>query len=196
VSDFAIPDSLQALLMARIDRLDAEAKATLQMASVIGRSFYYRILQAISDSAMALDKDLRSLERVELLKEAGRQPELEYIFRHELARDAAYATILNRKRREFHLRVAKAMETLFSDRLEEHAHRLAQHFELAGEDEYAMNYYTMAGDAAASVNAGAEALVHFSHALDAARRLGAPGNAIALLEAKRAALEVNRAVAL
>lgn len=185
LSDFAIPDSLQALLVARIDRLDEEAKATLQMASVIGRSFYYRILQAISDSAIELDKDLRSLQRVELLREAGRQPELEYMFRHELARDAAYATILNRKRREFHLRVAKAIETLFADRLEGQAHRLAQHFELAGDDERAKFYYAMAGEVAQQVNANAEALAHFARAIAAARRLGDPEHEIAALAAKR-----------
>jgi len=185
LSDFAIPDSLQALLVSRIDRLDEEARSTLQMASVIGRSFYYRILQAISDSAIALDKDLRSLQRVELLREAGRQPELEYMFRHELARDAAYATILNRKRREFHLRVAKAIETLFVDQLEGQAHRLAQHFELAGDDERAKHYYEMAGDVAQQVNANAEALAHFGRAIAAAKRLGDPEHEIAALAAKR-----------
>jgi len=188
-ADIAIPDSLQALLMARIDRLDDETRSTLQMASVIGRSFYYRILQAISDSALALDKHLRSLERVELLREAGRMPELEYIFKHELARDAAYATILNRRRRAFHLRVAEAIETLFGDRLEEHAHRLAQHFEQAGEDARAMKYYEMAGEVAAAIHAATEGVAHYSRALDAARRAGAGDDDIARIEARRSALE-------
>jgi class 3 adenylate cyclase len=192
VTDLAIPDSLQALLMARIDRLGDEAKSTLQMASVIGRAFYYRILQAISDSAMALDKDLRALERVELLKEAGRQPELEYIFKHELARDAAYATILNRKRREFHLRVARAMETIFAGHIEEHAHRLAQHFEMAREDGAALTYYTMAGETAASIGAVAEAVTNFSKALVIAERQGAPAETIARLEMKSLRPEMAR----
>ena len=183
-AEIAIPDSLQALLMARIDRLDEEAKSTLQMASVIGRSF--------SDSAMALDKHLRSLERVELLREAGRMPELEYIFKHELARDAAYATILNRRRRAFHLRVAEAIEQLFSGRLEEHAHRLAQHFEQAGEDERAMKYYEMAGEVAAGIHAHAEGVAHYARALEAARRAGAPAQELARLEAARLALDADR----
>ncbi|MEO6396043.1 MAG: adenylate/guanylate cyclase domain-containing protein [Devosia sp.] len=191
VTDLAIPDSLQALLMARIDRLGEEAKSTLQMASVIGRAFYYRILEAISNSAMALDKDLLALERVELLREAGRQPELEYIFKHELARDAAYATILNRKRREFHLRVARAMESLFADHLEEHAHRLAQHFEAAREDQPMMDYYIMAGDAAASIGADTEAAAHYAKALEAARRAGASDDLIAKIEVKRLPLAVT-----
>jgi class 3 adenylate cyclase len=195
VADIAIPDSLQALLMARIDRLDEETKSTLQMASVIGRSFYYRILQAISDSALALDKHLRSLERVELLREAGRMPELEYIFKHELARDAAYATILNRKRRAFHLQVAEAIEQLFAGRLEEHAHRLAQHFEQAGDDQRAMKYFEMAADVAAAIHAHAEGAAHYARALEAARRIGAPTEDTARLEARRLALEETRAPA-
>ena len=80
LADIAIPDSLQALLMARMDRLDSEAKATLQLASVIGRSFYRRILDKTSDSTVLLDKHLSDLERVELIREQGRLPELEYIF--------------------------------------------------------------------------------------------------------------------
>ncbi|OEO31051.1 hypothetical protein VW23_018355 [Devosia insulae DS-56] len=103
----------------------------------------------------------------------------------QLARDAAYATILNRKRREFHLRVAKAIETLFADRLEGQAHRLAQHFELAGNDERAKLYYAMAGEVAQQVNANAEALAHFARAIAAARRLGDPEHEIAALAARQ-----------
>ena len=186
VQDIPIPDSLQALLMARIDRLDEQTKSTLQAASVIGRAFYYRILETISDSAIALDKQMISLERVELLREAGRVPELEYMFKHDLARDAAYGSMLNRKRREFHLRVGEAMEQLFHDRLEEHAHRLAQHFHLAGDNERAVRYFTMAGEAAEALHATAESAAHFGQALDAARALG-HAELIASLEARRSA---------
>ena len=183
VAEIPIPDSLQALLMARIDRLDEQTKSTLQAASVIGRAFYYRILESISDSALALGKQMLSLERAELLREAGRVPELEYMFKHDLARDAAYGSMLNRKRREFHKRVAEAMETIFRDQLEEHAHRLAQHFELAGDHERAVRYFTMAGEVAEALHATAESSVHFGHALAAAQQLGDRA-AIARLEAK------------
>jgi predicted ATPase len=185
-ADIPIPDSLQALLMARIDRLDEQTKSTLQAASVIGRAFYYRILENISDSAMALGKQMLSLERAELLREAGRVPELEYMFKHDLARDAAYNTILNRKRREFHKRVAEAMETIFGDRLEEHAHRLGQHFSLAGEHERALHYFTMAGEVADALHAKEESSAHFGLALAAARQLGDAG-AIARLEPRAGA---------
>ena len=184
VEEIPIPDSLQALLMARIDRLDEQTKSTLQAASVIGRAFYYRILETISESAIALDKQLVSLERAELLREAGRVPELEYMFKHDLARDAAYNTILNRKRREFHRQVAEAIEKLFADRLEEHAHRLAQHYLLAGDNEKAVKYFTMAGEAAAAVHAISDSAMHYSNAINAARALGNDG-LIANLEARK-----------
>ena len=186
VAEIPIPDSLQALLMARIDRLDEQTKSTLQAASVIGRAFYYRILETISDSAITLDKQMLSLERAELLREAGRVPELEYMFKHDLARDAAYGSMLNRKRREFHLRVGEAMETLFHDRLEEHAHRLGQHFLLAGDHERAVRYFTMAGEAAEGLHATEESAAHFGQALDSARALG-HAELIAGLEARKGA---------
>jgi class 3 adenylate cyclase len=185
IDQIGIPDNVQALIMARIDRLDAEAKTTLQMAAVIGRSFYRRILLAISESAMEIDRNLSALERVELLSESARMPELEYMFRHELARDAAYATILNRRRREFHLRVAEAIESLFQDRLEEFAHRLAYHFELAGEWPRALTYYEMAADVAENLHALDESAGHLAHALDAAGRFDAEPDVVERLEAKQ-----------
>ena len=173
VDDIAIPDTLQALLMARIDRLDRESRATMQMASVIGRSFYRRILEGISDSAMTLDRHLVALQRVDLVNEASRVPELEYIFKHELTRDAAYNTILNRKRRELHRRVAEAIETLFPDRLTEHAHRLAVHNEVAGDLDRALHYRLMAAEGAVAMGASGDAAVHFAAAADAGERSGA-----------------------
>ena len=110
------------------------------------------------------------------------------MFKHELARDAAYASILNRRRREFHQRVGEAIETLFADRLTEQAHRLAQHFRLAGDQQKALKYYEMAGDAAAGVHARAEGTGAFTEALEAARAVNAGGDVIANIERKRAAL--------
>ncbi|MGN6102210.1 MAG: ATP-binding protein [Devosia sp.] len=185
IDDLAIPDTLQALLIARMDRLDEEARTTLQLASVIGRSFYFRILQAISDTAFALDKRLTALERVELLEQARRRPELEYMFRHELTRDAAYGSILNRRRREFHARVAAAIETLFADDIEEQAHRLGQHYALAGNDQKALEYYEMAAEVASNLGADDESAEHYARALSAADRLG-DASAAARLRAKQA----------
>jgi predicted ATPase len=186
--EIAIPDTLNALLTARIDRLDAETRATLQLASVIGRTFDARVLKAVSESPASLDLQLAALQRVELVREIGRKPGLEYMFKHELARDAAYNTILLRRRRELHRQVGEAMETLFADRIEEYAHRLAQHFAAAGESEKAYRYYVLAGDAAAAMSADAEAADHFAHALQAAETAQIPADERTRLERRLAAL--------
>jgi predicted ATPase len=137
---------------------------------------------------MALDKHLLSLQRVELVRAANLLPELQYMFKHELARDAAYGSILNRNRREFHRRVAEAIEALFPDKLEENAHRLGQHFEAAGEHARALKYYAMAGEAAAAVSANVEAAEDYGHAIEAAGRSGASEDERARIEARRVTL--------
>jgi class 3 adenylate cyclase len=193
LDDIAIPDTLQALLVSRIDRLDAETRATLQLAAVIGRTFDARILRAVSGSTSSLDLQLAALQRVELVREVARKPGLEYMFRHELARDATYNTILLRRRRELHRHVGDAMEALFADRLEEQAHRLAQHFALAGESEKAYRYYVMAGNAAVAISADAEAAGHFTRALQAAETLSIPAAERARLESRVATLAATAA---
>jgi len=171
VEDIPIPENLQALLTSRIDRLEEDARRTLQLSSVIGRSFYYRVLKLISDSSIPLDPQLSTLQRAELIREAARLPELQYIFRHDLTREAAYNSILLRERREFHRRVGEAVEELFNDRLEEQSHLLAHHFYQAGDDERAMKYSAMAGDVAARLYANAEATTHYTRAIEIARQV-------------------------
>ena len=176
----AIPGNVQALLAARIDRLEAEARHTLQLASVIGRNFYRRVLDSISETAVSLDEQLRELEGLALIREAARTPEKEYRFRHALTRDAAYATILRRRRRQFHRRVAEAIEALFPDRLEEESHRLAEHFKEALVMDKAQHYYTMAGDQASRLFANMEAIEHYTKALELARE-SSPGDQLVRL---------------
>lgn len=169
LEDFTIPDSLQALLLARIDRLEAGTRHTLQLASVIGRTFLYRVLQAIANQTRALDEQLTELQQFEMIREVTRQPDLEYIFRHELTRDAAYQSILRRQRRQYHRRVAEALETLYPDRLEEEAYRLAYHYNHAGDTTRALHYYISAGDYAARLYANMEACDHYRTGLELAR---------------------------
>jgi len=191
LEEIAIPDTVHALLVARIDRLDVETRATLQLASVIGRIFDVRILKAVSTSTMSLDLQLAALQRVELVRALARKAGVEYAFKHELARDAAYNTILLRRRRELHRQVGEAMERLFGDRIEEHAHRLAQHFAAGGDSDRAYRYYLMAGDVAAAVSADAEAADHFAHALQMAETLQLPAPERTRLEARVAALTAS-----
>ena len=149
ISEISIPENLLALLTSRIDRLEDDVRRNLQLSSVIGRSFYHGVLEQISDTGIVLDRQLNILQRAELIREAARVPELEYIFQHDLTREAAYNSILLRERREYHLRVGEAVEKLFNDRLEENAHLLAHHFHQGGDNKRALKYSVLAGDVAA-----------------------------------------------
>ena len=170
VADIPIPENLLALLTSRIDRLEEDARRTLQLSSVIGRSFYHGVLKLISDSDVALDRQLSTLQRAELIREAARVPELEYIFQHDLTREAAYNSILLRERREFHMRVGEAVEEIFNDRLEEQSHLLAHHFHQAGDVQRALHYSVMAADAAARLYANDEAITHYTRAIEIAKQ--------------------------
>jgi class 3 adenylate cyclase/tetratricopeptide (TPR) repeat protein len=164
-----IPDSLQALLTARIDCLDDEARRALQLASVIGRRFYYRVLMMIFDSSGELDQQLGVLQRADLIREAARLPELEYLFRQALTQEAAYRTILRKQRKEFHRRVAESLERLFPNQLEKLATQLAFHYQEAGDAGRALNYHCLAGDAAYRLYALSDAIDYYRRALALAR---------------------------
>ena len=120
---------------------------------MIGRSFHYGVINLISGSSIDLDRQLSTLQRVELIRESRRVPELEYIFQHDLTREAAYNSTLLRERREFHKRVGEAGEEVFNDRLEEQSHLLAHHFHEAGETQRALKYSIIAGERALSTYA-------------------------------------------
>ena len=164
VDEIQIPDNLQSLLISRIDRLEGEARHTLQLASVIGRSFYYRVLQSISQALDALDVHLSVLQRVELIFEAAREPEREYAFRHALTQEAAYRSILRKERSAFHLQVGEALEELFPERKAELAPLLAHHF-LQADDDRGTDYSVAAGDEAFRMYAIEAAIRHYQNAL-------------------------------
>jgi len=166
VEDIAIPDTLQGVLMARIDRLDEGARRVLRLASVIGRIFPQRALVAIAGEESELGRCLSTLQREEMIRERRRVPELEYIFKHHLTQQAAYNGLLRRERRRLHRQVAEVLEELFPNRIDEQLGLLAHHWEQAGEGNRAIEYLRRAGEQAASQFAGAEAVDYFSRALD------------------------------
>ena len=102
-----LPDTLVGVIMARVDRLDEDLKQVLRLASVIGRSFFYRLLAAISEAERELDESLAGLQARELVLERARDPELEYVFKHALVQEATYESILKQRRRELHGKVAR-----------------------------------------------------------------------------------------
>jgi len=128
LDDVRIPDTIQGVIMARIDRLPEASKTALQIASVIGREFTARLVERVA----TLDRDTRhtlgELRAVELIYEKSRSPELAYMFKHALTHDVAYETLLRQKRRELHGRTGQVIEELYADRLPEFYETLAFHF--------------------------------------------------------------------
>ena len=170
IETITIPDTIQGVIMARVDRLDEDVRRVLRTAAIIGRSFLYRVLRAVAEADRQLDYHLAELQAVEFIREKQRVPELEYIFKHALAQEATYESILLQKRRELHARVGQAIEALFADRLEEFYGLLAYHYARAEAWEKAQDYLLKAGDQAGRVAADAEALAHYRQAMAAYAR--------------------------
>jgi class 3 adenylate cyclase len=165
VVEIAIPDTLHGVLVARVDGLQREAKHVLQLASVIGRVFFRRVLADIVRDERYLDDHLVTLQREQLIRERTRVPELAYIFKHELTREAAYNGLLKRERRAYHRRVAEALERLYPDRVEEQVGLLAHHWERAEEPEKAIPYLLRAGERGYIAYANTEAIDYYRRAL-------------------------------
>jgi tetratricopeptide (TPR) repeat protein len=167
VENVAIPDTVQGVIAARIDRLEEGPRGALRAASVIGRSFFYRLLEAIEAEDGALDSHLEVLQELEFIRLKQLTPELEYIFKHALAQETTYEGILLERRRVLHARVAGAIEAMFGERLEEFYGLLAYHYARAEEWEKAQEFLFRAGDQASGLAADAEALSHYRQALAA-----------------------------
>ncbi|NJN82965.1 MAG: AAA family ATPase [Caldilineaceae bacterium] len=168
VDDIVIPDHVQALLVARIDRLEEKVRRTLQLASVIGRSFYYRVLQAVSAGDVTLDGQLTILQQDEIINEAARLPEREYEFRHALTQEAAYNMILVKQRRDYHRVVGEALESLYPDDALALSPALAHHFDAASRPDRAIPYYITSGGIARRMYALADAVTYYRRGLEMA----------------------------
>jgi tetratricopeptide (TPR) repeat protein len=166
-----IPDTLRGVIAARIDRLPQDARATLQHAAVVGRFFTRRLLAALAEPSQDLDGAIAHLLRTELIREFARLPEPEYIFKHALTHEAAYASILGERRRVLHERVAMNLEEIVRSRSSEHAAVLADHWRRAERPEEALTWTLRAADRARELYARPEAIAHYWQALELMERL-------------------------
>ncbi len=169
VASLDLPDSLQTLLMARLDRLSAEERHVLQMASVIGTVFWLNVLESLIPGASELSQHLTNLQRLQLIQERRRSPDLgmEYSFLSSLMRDVAYESLLSAQRAGQHLQVAEALERLFRDNSSIQPYGLlAYHYREAGRLERALTLLLQAAAQARKFYANAEALEHYTTALE------------------------------
>jgi hypothetical protein len=157
----AAPSTLQASLIARIDRLSA-VKEVAQTAAVIGREFSDALIEAVSPvSKGALAHALEQLVEAGLVFRRGQSPDATYTFKHALVQDAAYATLLRGPRQALHARVADALEQLSPDVVERQPELLAHHLTAARATKRAVEYWFRAGERAASRSANREAAAHY-----------------------------------
>jgi class 3 adenylate cyclase/tetratricopeptide (TPR) repeat protein len=134
IEEIEIPDTVQSLLAARIDRLAEREKQVLQTAAVIGKKFSGTVLKEIAELPNTdLAASLSSLQRAEFIYEEAIFPEAEYVFKHPLTHEVAYGSQLAERRRRTHAAAAEAMAKLNAERQDEQAALLAHHWEQAGE---------------------------------------------------------------
>src|SRR5262252_1702661 len=161
----AIPTTLQASLMARLDRL-SPVREVAQIGAVAGRDFHYELLNAVAGLPRErLDEAHDQLVRSELMFRRGEIPHAVYTFKHALVRDAAYAGLLKSRRVVLHAAIAKALEREFHDVVQTQPEILAYHYTEAGNYESALQYWYAAGKQSAARSAHNEAVSHLKQGL-------------------------------
>ena len=163
----AVPATLHASLMARLDRLGGPTKELAQIGAVAGREFSYALLAAVAGKTETeLQSGLDGLVGAGLLFRQGVPPHATYLFKHALVQDAAYGTLLREPRRALHARIAETLESQFAEIAESQPELVAKHSTEAGLTERAARYWSKAGQRSLARSALAEALEQLTRAID------------------------------
>jgi class 3 adenylate cyclase/tetratricopeptide (TPR) repeat protein len=171
ITDINVPDTIQSVVLSRVDRLQAEAKCVLQCASVIGRLFRYRLLEHLTRQERDLYKYLNEFAERDLIHEERTVPELEYAFKHAFTQEATYQGILEQRRKEFHRQIAQGIEFMYQERLEEYYEELAQHYSKSDDVEKTIEYLLKAGNKAQSMFANEYAIHCFKQAISLTEKM-------------------------
>ncbi len=162
----AIPTTLQASLMARLDRL-SPVRDVAQIAAVAGREFHYELVNAVAGMPkQKLDEALEQLVHSELMFRRGEIPHAVFTFKHALVRDAAYGGLLRSRRVQLHAAIGKAIEQEFPEILHAHPEIVAYHYTEARNHEKALHYWYEAGKKSAARSAYHEAVGHLRQGLN------------------------------
>jgi class 3 adenylate cyclase/tetratricopeptide (TPR) repeat protein len=175
-ADGSVPETVQQVLAARIDRLTADQKAAIQVASVLGREFSLDLAEAVWDGDVSLEARLQELKGLEFLRERHDTAEATFVFKHALTREVAYDGMLWARRRELHGRVGAALERSPARRFEQ-CELLAYHYARSAELHRAIPYLVAAGDRAKDRYANEEAIIIYRRALELIEQLDGTGRA-------------------
>ena len=148
LDELVLPDTVHAVIRARVDRLDSEDREVLRLASVIGREFDRAVLGLIAPPGQDVSAALARLSHQNLVHQVRVVPQAEYLFKHVLTQEVVYETLLLQQRKVLHAGVAQAIKTLYADRIEERYESLADHYSQSDEAENAIEYLEKAGDKA------------------------------------------------
>ena len=162
----AVPASLHASLMARLDRL-GPAKEIARIGAAIGREFSHSLVAAVAGKPEPeLASALMRLIAAGLLFSQGASPHANYLFKHALVQDAAYGTLLREPKRALHVRIAETLESQFAEIAERQPELLARHYNEAGQIEKAASLWAKAGQQSLARSALVEAAEQLRRALD------------------------------
>jgi tetratricopeptide (TPR) repeat protein len=171
MTPLAIPTSLHASLLARLDRL-APTREVAQIGAALGRSFPYEFISAVAGMPQQkLDEALEQLAKAELIFRRGVPPDAEYTFKHALVQDAAYGTLLRGRRQQLHARIVTTLEIQFPEVVTAQPALMAQHSSEAGLREKAVSYWLKAGQQAIARSAMTEAVAQLQKGSDLLTRM-------------------------
>ena len=171
-SKIDVPDSVQDVLLGRLERLDPASRDVLRVAAVIGREFPRRVLERVlADAQQTIEDRIRSLRSAELIYNARIWPDVVYAFKHALTQEVAYQAQPESERQSLHARIGAAVEEVYSDRLSEHFGLLAHHFTQAQRWDKSLEYLLAAAQNAERTFANREALALYDDARRSAERL-------------------------
>jgi predicted ATPase/class 3 adenylate cyclase len=167
----AIPATLQDALRARLDRL-ADGKAVAQLGAVLGRTFAYELLRAVSPlDELALWRGLVQLVQAEVLYQRGMPPQATYTFKHALLQEAAYQSLLRSTRHQYHQRIAQVLTEQFPGLAETQPELVAHHYTEAGLAAEAVEYWQRAGERSNARSAYVEAVAYLTKGLEVLKTL-------------------------
>ena len=168
-----LPNSVQGLLLAQLDRLAVEARHTLQMAAVIGKTFLHKVLETIAGAEQQVQNQLTELEQHDYIQPDRDDLGAAHSFRHILIQESAYNTLLHERRRDYHRQTAVALEQLFPAAIAEQSAFLAYHYEQAGMLDEAIYFHQQTADQARLLYANQEAETLYKRILDLLEQQGA-----------------------
>ncbi|MCD4729980.1 MAG: AAA family ATPase [Bacteroidales bacterium] len=159
-----IPETINEVLLTRVENLDEKTRNLLDTASVIGRNFYFKVLDEAAETIGEVSERLQYLKNMQFIQESDDEENLEFVFKHALAHQATYDSMVEKKRKSLHLKIAESIEKIFPERINEFYGTLAMHYSKAEYYKKAEEYLVQAGNEALKSAASAEAIDYFKDA--------------------------------